>query len=492
MQGFDPKYGVDADSADPVVQECRRALIEKMDDEAAQLLEETLQKRWKDLIASMPPYMQMSILESSYEAFEKEHYFECMEEVLQNKMNKAYIYDPPVPPRNEEEMRLVQEVTVAQSTIIDARITRAWAEECGSMPAFVQCTLPRVPPKAFLEQRLYEIVSRVLREQGAASDASQSSIGPSEAGLEEAVTDPLAQFFTGKHEGTIAFSTVAKDATAHMGAMELLSSDVSGDELFTFQGYLLTLSPTCRDSGSKPSSPRKRGRSSVCDSKVMDIVAVDRTGPACITLWGEAADTLEHLILKFTKKEHDSSGSMPIISLTNMRPVVLKSGGREGEILTTTNTLHTVRGLARCRESTVELLEKPTSAFLLSAPWYIPPDRIVMPRVKPLEGVEAPFRVSLRGVAQKVSGVEESMQGNAKRSFALVDEQGYWVSCVAIGESATSTALVNGNEIILFFAHGRSASSSSEGGIRLFHNSAVWLVGKPRQTMQLFRQVHIA
>ena len=91
--------------------------------------------------------------------------------------------------------------------------------------------------------------------------------------------------------------------------------------------------------------------------------------------------------------------------------------------------------------------------------------------------------------------MEETTNGNAKKSFTLADEAGMYVSCIAIGESARIPALVDSNEVIVFFGYGVEGSGSSNGCIIVYSSSTIWGVSKKlnsRETMRgLVRQIEI-
>ena len=70
-----------------------------------------------------------------------------------------------------------------------------------------------------------------------------------------------------------------------------------------------------------------------------------------------------------------------------------------------------------------------------------------------------------------------TQQGQPKTVFALVDEAGTWLRCCALGRNAVSPALVNGNEVVLYFGAGRNGRGSSPGLVWLFKDACVVLLG---------------
>ena len=89
----------------------------------------------------------------------------------------------------------------------------------------------------------------------------------------------------------------------------------------------------------------------------------------------------------------------------------------------------------------------------------------------------APFRVTLRGFVSDLSEMLRSQQDLTKRTFHLVDRAGTWIRCCAIGLSATSRALANGNEVVLYYGTGRSGIGPSPGMVYFLKDSLVVQIG---------------
>ena len=69
------------------------------------------------------------------------------------------------------------------------------------------------------------------------------------------------------------------------------------------------------------------------------------------------------------------------------------------------------------------------------------------------------------------------MKEDERRLFSLVDNDGSWIKCCAIGMPARSLALVNGNEVVLYFCSGRGSLGTPPGMVYLMKDSLVVLVG---------------
>ena len=67
--------------------------------------------------------------------------------------------------------------------------------------------------------------------------------------------------------------------------------------------------------------------------------------------------------------------------------------------------------------------------------------------------------------------------GKPKKPFELVDKNGYWIECVAMGRNAMIPALQTGKDVVLYNVSGGGPIVSSEGAIYLFKDAMVVPVG---------------
>ncbi len=279
----------------------------------------------------------------------------------------------------------------------------------------------------------------------------------------------------------------------YVGAMQLLTDDFGSEAVLKYEGYLASENVTPRSVtfGKQASSPRKRGVEPVKETRVVDVHLVDPTGPVCVSLWGDLATTLEDIMAEFVRKHPPPSKQRPIVVLENVRAMKEVATQWNGTIVTPVKYLQTVRAGNGVAASLLSFAETSTSPFMAPAPFQIPPPSVVLSRFSILQQTETPFRVSVRGVVFDVGALESSRQGSPKKSFKLVDEVGSWVSCVAIGEEATKSAIAECEEVLLFFATGRGRNSSSEGALFVFSNGCVMAFGKVRARQALRGQVEI-
>ena len=494
---FVPKFPPDLGDVALDVQKNRKTMIASMNEELAQVLERELPDQSQAHMASMPSYQREFLTEESFALFGQDNYFECMAVLAMTPQLKTkFVYEPPLQPRDAEERMLVGKVTSLQANEIDYCITQRWNAELQEASVYVQKSLPPVPPSSFLDKYFYEVLRFVIGqssedETNTNSDISHTSSSSHLSGQQCTSDQIMEQMFASSH---VARPRLSNSTEAfYVGAMQLLTKEFGPEDFVNFEGFITTMIVKSRTASParQNTSHRKRGVDTTMETKVVDVVAVDRTGPACICIWGDLATTLEALMAEFTRKNPPETNKKPILLLENMRPLAVTFNKWNGTIVTPMKILQTVRGGVGVAASRLSFAEVAKSPFMTSETFRIPPPSVMMTRFSELLQTETPFRVSLKGVIFDAGPLESSMQGNPKKSFKLVDEIGCWLSCVAIGEQATKSAIAEHMEVLLFFASGRGSSSSSEGAIFLFQSSCIMAIGKVRERIALQRQVEI-
>ena len=151
-----------------------------------------------------------------------------------------------------------------------------------------------------------------------------------------------------------------------------------------------------------------------------------------------------------------------------------------GHILTTMRILHSVAEGPVQRATVLSVSSTPQSPYLQPHYVYRIPEHphCIRSFLAKKAQFAPPFRASLRGVALDVEAGGTTQQGQPKTVFALVDEAGTWLRCCALGRNAESSALKNGNEIIVYFGAGRAGRGSSPGFFWLFKDASVVFLGQ--------------
>ena len=105
-----------------------------------------------------------------------------------------------------------------------------------------------------------------------------------------------------------------------------------------------------------------------------------------------------------------------------------------------------------------------------------------------IDRYKTPLRVTLRGIITDVSDIQGTVKENERLLFTLVDNDGAWIRCCAIGMPARSLALVTGNEIVLYFCWGRDNLGTIPGMVYVMKDSFVVLGARteiPHKRLQI-------
>ena len=218
-------------------------------------------------------------------------------------------------------------------------------------------------------------------------------------------------------------------------------------------------------------SPVKRTRFAEPDSNIAcDILLADNTGPVMLTLWGKIVNGF------YSKVTHTKN---PIVFLDGLRVSELPANSQwHGTSLTTIRMLHSTNPLNNRPGTTLTIVETPRSSFLLNEAYTAPMPPACINEFSDIVGrCRAPFRVTLRGLITDLSEMQATVSEADKRLFTLVDDAGSWIKCCAIGMPARSLALVNGNEVVLYFCSGRGSLGTSPDMVYLMKDSLVVKLG---------------
>ena len=189
-----------------------------------------------------------------------------------------------------------------------------------------------------------------------------------------------------------------------------------------------------------------------------------------LTLWGKIVKDF------YSKVTHTRN---PILFFEGLRVSELPANKYwNGTSLTTIRMLQSITPIRNRPGTTLTVVETPRSSFLLTEAYTAPMPPGCINEFSGLVGrCKAPFRVTLRGMITDLSDIQATVQEDYKRLFTLVDNAGAWIKCCAIGMPARSLALVNGNEVVLYFCSGRGSLGTSPGMIYLMKDSLVVKLG---------------
>ena len=85
----------------------------------------------------------------------------------------------------------------------------------------------------------------------------------------------------------------------------------------------------------------------------------------------------------------------------------------------------------------------------------------------------APFRASFVGVITNVGEVGLTQNGQHKRPFDLVDDQGAWMACLALGKNAGARSVANGMPVVIYGCSARPGSDNLEATLLVTKDSVI-------------------
>ena len=130
--------------------------------------------------------------------------------------------------------------------------------------------------------------------------------------------------------------------------------------------------------------------------------------------------------------------------------------------------------------TSMQALTVPTGANLISLNYSVPSTQSCVTTFQTLRTkFKAPFRITLTGRIIDVQPIDHSQQGNMKRIFNIADHYGTYITCCAMKHNASSAALQNYQEAVIYYATGRGPIRHSRGMLHLYKDSMIIPLGNP-------------
>ena len=85
-------------------------------------------------------------------------------------------------------------------------------------------------------------------------------------------------------------------------------------------------------------------------------------------------------------------------------------------------------------------------------------------------------------MATNIRHLDATHQGSPVREFDLVDESGMWIKCCAWGRNARVKNLVDGSDVILYFATAKSGAGGVGVCLGLFRDAFLVVIGPQTPT----------
>ena len=251
-----------------------------------------------------------------------------------------------------------------------------------------------------------------------------------------------------------------------MSSSEILERGETGTKC-KFQGILLfrDSEPRVWSQNAEVQSSPKRARK---NSTALDIVLCDKTGPMCVTLFGD------DLVAQFLQDLQGSVSQAKTIDLSVARIAELKKDTWNGAILTRIRFLQTIASIGSRAGTVLTLLDAPTSPYMVSGVYpRLSKESCIRDFSSMRSQLLANFRATFEGTIADVEDVDFTQQGDPKRIFKLVDGAGSYIQCCALGNNVESIALVPNQIVVLYFGTGRGPIGSAPGMVYLRKDSII-------------------
>ena len=84
-----------------------------------------------------------------------------------------------------------------------------------------------------------------------------------------------------------------------------------------------------------------------------------------------------------------------------------------------------------------------------------------------------PFRINVHGIVSNVAREVISRNDNHMKAFTVQDANGMWVRCLALGHHVDNPALVQGNEVVVFFITALGGLGRRSGQLWLYDDAHI-------------------
>ena len=201
-------------------------------------------------------------------------------------------------------------------------------------------------------------------------------------------------------------------ACEYVSALNIMENETLGKQV-NFQGALVW----CDSDAKTLQTPSNRQLPNSNEQKVINAILIDRSGPVLVTLWG---DRTEDLRRAWSAIERDTGKSgievRNIIDLQRVKITQLPKNAWNGDCLTQIRVLSSVEGIKGTSTSTsVNVLSKRDAINISRDEFISPRHNCCISNFQTFKGkLEAPFRVTIKGVVADTKPMEMAQSGNPK------------------------------------------------------------------------------
>ena len=452
-----------------------------------------LWKKWALLEENCVPYSEEP-LSQIFEEFLKDEYYATLEEAIRlhdsyPKVKVSVDKNASTPEEIEERTKLVQSLSQQQLENVENEVRSQWAELSKQFPANIRAKQQAEAPKKFWEKHYYSVMAQLYQDVPSSTTSqsgsealcalSSTSLIPvvaaadvtsctqsgsaSTADLDPSTTSHSGSASTGNVEPiTTAVFGISSllDGTAYLTEVpmatiwnqEFLSSknilEAEKESNGPYEGWLIYHPDAARmvkvRDYSKSPSKRSSEDAQKIEKEVLDLVLLDDTGPVMVSLWGDNVSSF------FSQKQSRAGKERHLVNLSVVSSSKLQKNDWNGVSLSTIRCVSSVAARGQNLPTQVTITDQRSSPFIDQVRFVTPGPQACITSFQTLRSIFiAPFRGTFAGMVADVQGASESVRGNAKKFFNLVDANGYWILCCALGRNAGNQALYVGAVIVI-------------------------------------------
>ena len=195
---------------------------------------------------------------------------------------------------------------------------------------------------------------------------------------------------------------------------------------------------------------------------VVTVLLADHTGPITLELWRKQADEMIRSMEKWGSRDQE-----PIVVTVKYFFIRSANRGKVEHLLPT-------KKIASSDRTKIALVDERERGKLLNITPSL--NSNLFTANFSLLKRSAPYAVSVKGIIASLQPESFSRDSNPMRNFKLHDNTGKSIACYAFGRQTESSALADGNEVVLFFAQALPGNQSNNGALWLYDTAHIVLL----------------
>ena len=438
-----------------------KELVKRVRQHHVHSITEDVQVAFDAVLALVPTFMQDTITGSMRESFLQKEYFNIVRHVVDLEMltTGSFSFDPmvPVDTLKTEALRrlaisIVSEVREEHVELIGNAVETQYKIMLSELPDFVRGLTTDGTKAAWLNENYYAIVAKVI--SGTLAPDAPAPSTPHEVASRKRdfsavsmLESPSPRLVRPRQGGA---SDALPEATyITTGAVHLTSPS---NQEYKMQAYLIYV----------PEGPRyvngKRSQDGGETEKVpiATCIIVDRDGPLHLDLWRNETESLLPDLQSQYSQSSQGGGGPTLLELQNVQ---IRNENRKAFPI--------MRNIVAGESTVIQILTIGTQASVTQMALSRPKEEIFTRDLNRLQ-IQPPFVVNVSGIIGSSEDERTTQNGQTMRKFVLHGTTGKYVECLALGRHTSNRCIADGNEIVIYFAQGKSSSSANQ-------NDSLWI-----------------